>query len=61
MALEIGGWLQDLGLGKYVDAFVENEITLDELPALTEDNLKELGLPIGPRRRVLMIEQPLRL
>jgi predicted ATPase/class 3 adenylate cyclase len=54
MAEEIGGWLQDLGLGKYVDAFVENEITLDELPALTEDDLKELGLPMGPRRRVLM-------
>ncbi len=54
MAEEIGGWLQDLGLGKYVDAFVENEITLDELPALTEDDLKELGLPMGPRRCVLM-------
>ena len=54
MAEEIDGWLQDLGLGKYVDAFVDNEITLDELPALTEDDLKELGLPMGPRRRVLM-------
>ncbi len=54
MVEEIGRWLQDLGLGKYVDAFVDNEITIDELPALTEDDLKELGLPMGPRRRVLM-------
>ncbi len=31
MAEEIGGWLQCLGLGKYVDVFVENEITLETL------------------------------
>ncbi|MEE8213493.1 MAG: AAA family ATPase, partial [Alphaproteobacteria bacterium] len=42
-----------LGLGKYVDVFVENEITLDELPTLTEDDLKELGLPMGPRKRII--------
>ena len=29
MAEEIGGWLQCLGLGKYVDVFAENEITLE--------------------------------
>ncbi|MFP6749376.1 MAG: adenylate/guanylate cyclase domain-containing protein, partial [Alphaproteobacteria bacterium] len=25
-----------------------------ELPAITDDDLKELGLPLGPRRRILM-------
>ena len=33
--------------------FAENEITLGDLPELTEDDLKEMGLPIGPRRRPL--------
>jgi class 3 adenylate cyclase len=32
--------------------FSENEITLDALPHLTQDDLKELGLPVGPRRIV---------
>ena len=32
--------------------FSENEITFDALPHLTQDDLKELGLPIGPRRIV---------
>ncbi|MEX1181410.1 MAG: AAA family ATPase, partial [Cucumibacter sp.] len=38
------------GLGKYADLFAENEITFDALLHLTEGDLKELGLPIGPRR-----------
>ena len=50
MANEIGGWLTGLGLSKYADVFAANEISFDALPHLTEDDLKELGLPIGPRR-----------
>ena len=50
MAENAGQWLVDLGLGKYADLFAENEITFDALLHLTEDDLKELGLPIGPRR-----------
>src|SRR5215475_10080258 len=46
-------WLKSLGLEKYADAFVENEIDFVTLPELTEGDLKELGLPIGPRRRIL--------
>ena len=52
MAHEIGRWLDGLGLGKYANLFAENEITLDALLHLTDDDLKELGLPIGPRRIV---------
>ena len=44
-------WLKVLGLEKYTDAFAENEIDFVTLPELTEGDLKELGLPIGPRRR----------
>ena len=50
MANEIGGWLTGLGLSKYADVFAANEISLDALPHLTEDDLKELGIPIGPRK-----------
>ena len=50
MADDIRRWLEGLGLGKYANLFAENEITFDALLHLTEDDLKELGLPIGPRR-----------
>ena len=52
MAIEIHQWLQDLGLGKYVDVFAENEIDLDAAHYLSDDDLKELGLPMGPRRKI---------
>jgi class 3 adenylate cyclase/tetratricopeptide (TPR) repeat protein len=50
---KINDWLSQLALEKYIDAFSEAEVDFDTLPELTEDDLKELGLPIGPRRKVL--------
>jgi class 3 adenylate cyclase/tetratricopeptide (TPR) repeat protein len=46
-------WLDDRGLGKYKGVFADNEIELDDLQYLTEQDLRELGLPMGPRRRLL--------
>jgi class 3 adenylate cyclase len=46
-------WLERLGLSKYHAAFTENEVEFSDLPDLTEDDLKELGLPVGPRRRLM--------
>lgn len=58
MASEISQWLEKLDLSKYTDVFAENEIDLDAARHLSDDDLKELGLPMGPRRRVLAaIEQ----
>ncbi|KIN76933.1 adenylate/guanylate cyclase domain-containing protein [Sulfitobacter mediterraneus] len=51
MADSILRWLEENGLEKYSDVFIENEITVHELHDLTEDDLKELGLPMGPRKR----------
>ena len=51
-------WLMQLGLEKYAPVFEAHEITLAVLPHLTEPDLDQLGLPIGPRRRlVVAIEQ----
>ncbi len=53
MADGIEQWLIDLDLAKYIDVFVENEIGARDLPMLTDTDLRELGLPLGPRKRVL--------
>ena len=53
MADDIGQWLTALGLGKYSDVFVENEVRVSDLAGITVDDLKELNLPLGPRRRIL--------
>jgi class 3 adenylate cyclase len=42
-----------LGLGKYTRTFAKQEIDFDLLPQLTERDVRELRLPIGPRRRLL--------
>ncbi len=51
--LDIASWLAHLGLDKYIEAFTANEVDFAALRHLTEDDLKELGLPVGPRRKVL--------
>ncbi len=52
MAVDIPQWLDSLGLGQYAQAFAENGVELQHLPHLTDDDLKELGLPLGPRRHL---------
>ena len=46
-------WLEDLGLGQYAEAFEAEQVELGDLADLTEDDLKDLGLPLGPRKRLL--------
>jgi class 3 adenylate cyclase len=53
MADRLHDWLHALDLAKYRDAFAGNEIAFGDLAHLTEDDLREMGLPIGPRRRAL--------
>jgi class 3 adenylate cyclase/tetratricopeptide (TPR) repeat protein len=53
-AMDVGGWLRSLGLGKYEAAFRENEINEQVLTRLTQEDLKEMGVgPIGHRRTLL--------
>ena len=51
--MDIEAWLRELGLERYAHAFRENAIGVDVLPQLTDEHLKDLGLPLGDRLRLL--------
>ena len=51
--MDVGAWPRDLELGQYEGIFRESEIEADALPELTEADLEKLGLPLGPRKRIL--------
>ncbi|GMG99305.1 hypothetical protein Nepgr_001145 [Nepenthes gracilis] len=47
-------WLHSLGLGKYEDTFVKEEIDWDTLQWLTEEDLISIGInALGPRRKIV--------
>lgn len=52
MADDIAQWLEGLGLGQYGSAFAENDIDFFVLPHLSDDDLRQLGLSLGHRRRL---------
>jgi class 3 adenylate cyclase/predicted ATPase len=56
----VRGWLNELGLERYAELFVREELTLEDLPDLTDTELKELGLPLGPRKTFLRAASGLR-
>jgi uncharacterized protein YjiS (DUF1127 family) len=49
----IADWLQNLGLGQYAQRFTENEIDVSVLRHLTDQDLKDIGVPLGHRRKIL--------
>jgi class 3 adenylate cyclase len=49
----MGEWLARLGLAKYAGIFAAAEIDLDVLRDLTEADLEKLGIPLGPRKKLL--------
>jgi Adenylate and Guanylate cyclase catalytic domain/SAM domain (Sterile alpha motif) len=51
--MDIGELLKGLDLERYEAAFRDNEIDFRDVPNLTKEDLEELGLPLGPRRRLL--------
>jgi class 3 adenylate cyclase len=51
--LDVARWLADQGLGHHAEAFAENGIAGDVLRDLTDADLKELGLNLGDRKRLL--------
>ena len=51
--INVAAWLDGLGLGAYAETFAEQAIESDTLPELTEQDLLDLGLPLGHRKRLL--------
>ena len=53
MANSVTQWLEQLGLGQYKDVFTEQRIDREVLPDLTEADFEKLGIPLGPRKKLL--------
>ncbi len=53
MKPEMGEWLRANDLAEFEAVFVDNQVDFKTLEVLTEIDLKELGLPFGPRKRVV--------
>ena len=50
---DITKWLAEHGFERFADVFRENEIDLEALSELTDEHLKEMGLPLGPRVKMI--------
>ncbi|XP_020594120.1 ankyrin repeat and SAM domain-containing protein 6 isoform X2 [Phalaenopsis equestris] len=49
----VEGFLQSLGLEKYIITFKVEEVDMAALMHMTEADLKALGVPMGPRKKIL--------
>jgi hypothetical protein len=47
---QIGEWLDKLGMSEYAELFAENKINISALRYLTDQDLKDIGIPLGHRR-----------
>src|SRR5215469_10601033 len=50
---QIADWLEKLGMSEYAQRFAENRIDFSVLPDLTDQDLKDLGVVLGDRRKLL--------
>ena len=51
--MDVGRWLRSIGLGQYEAVFRDNQIEADVLSELTDQHLKDLGVSLGHRLRLL--------
>ena len=51
--VDVSRWLAEQGLGHHAEVFAQNGIAGDILRELTDADLKELGLNLGDRKRLL--------
>src|SRR6266511_6067304 len=49
----IAEWLESIGLSEYAQRFADNAIDLSVIRDLTEQDLKDLGVLLGHRRKIL--------
>jgi class 3 adenylate cyclase len=50
---QMADWLEKLGMSEYAERFAENDIDTSVLRHLTDQDLKELGVSLGRRRKML--------
>ena len=50
---QVASFLRGLDLGKYVGVFKSQEIDVSALQAITDRDLENLGLPLGPRKKIM--------
>ncbi|CAN1131119.1 SEC23-interacting protein [Linum perenne] len=50
----VDSFLQSLGLEKYVITFQAEEVDMTALLHMTDDDLKAMGVPMGPRKKILL-------
>jgi class 3 adenylate cyclase/predicted ATPase len=49
---QIADWLEKLGLGQYAKLFADNDIDVSVLPHLSDQDMKDLGISLGHRRKI---------
>ena len=50
---QIADWLEKLGMSEYADRFAKNDVDTSVLRHLTDQDLRELGVSLGHRRKML--------
>ena len=50
---QIADWLEKLGMSEYAQRFAENRIDFSVLRDLTDQDLKDLGIVLGDRRKLM--------
>ncbi|KAM0941788.1 putative sterile alpha motif domain-containing protein [Dioscorea sansibarensis] len=52
--ITVSGLLRSLGLEKYAILFQAEEVDMPALKQMSDHDLKELGIPMGPRKKILL-------
>jgi class 3 adenylate cyclase len=50
---QVADWLKKLGMSEYAERFAENDIDMAVLPDLADQHLKDLGVSLGHRLKML--------
>jgi predicted ATPase/class 3 adenylate cyclase len=53
VGVDVRSWLEANGFGQYADLFEAQQIDSEALLALGDQHLRELGIPVGPRVKLL--------
>jgi predicted ATPase/class 3 adenylate cyclase len=50
---DVDKWLAEIGLARFATTFARAQIDLDSMRLLTDEDLREMQVPLGPRRKLL--------